>query len=337
MDNIQYQFEFESLCQISLLGELVNVPKPLSGGLLHRMYALKTAKGKYAIKLLNPQIMLRPTAMMNYINSEKIAYFASKKLPVLPAIKINGNFVQKVNSQFYLVFNWVKGKSLKQNEIDKNHCEKISEILAAIHKTDFSELGLINNPSNNFDLIEWSYYMEKGKESNAEWVDLFHKNITNLKDWNTSAIKSSELLASNMVISHRDLDSKNVLWNDYDPILIDWESAGFINPMQDLIETAIYWSENEEGEIDKDRFFSFLRGYKISSGKLQADWNTVLANGFSGKLGWLEYNLKRSLWIECTDEQEQQMGTAQVITTINDMRHYAAQIPKLLNWLNKFL
>lgn len=61
-----------------------------------------------------------------------------------------------------------------------------------------------------------------------------------------------------MVISHRDLDSKNVMWNQYNPVLIDWESAGYINPMQDLIETAIYWSKNEKGVIDKQRFLSLL-------------------------------------------------------------------------------
>lgn len=107
--------------------------------------------------------------------------------------------------------------------------------------------------------------------------------------------------------------------------------------MQDLIETAIYWSKNEKGDIDKQRFFSFISGYKKRYGELQADWTVVLANGFSGKLGWLEYNLKRSLWIECTDEEEQQMGTIQATETINEIRHYADTILKLLNWLNNEL
>lgn len=67
MDSIKENLEFESLCQKLFLGELVNVPTPLSGGLLHRIYAIRTTKGKYAIKLLNPQIMIRSTAIQNYI------------------------------------------------------------------------------------------------------------------------------------------------------------------------------------------------------------------------------------------------------------------------------
>lgn len=63
-----------------------------------------------------------------------------------------------------------------------------------------------------------------------------------------------------------------------------------------------------------------------------------MENGLSkwilGELGWLEYNLKRSLWIECTDIGEQQMGSAQITETINDIRRYADKISKLEKWLN---
>ncbi|WP_332871746.1 hypothetical protein [Paraliobacillus zengyii] len=63
-------------------------------------------------------------------------------------------------------------------------------------------------------------------------------------------------------------------------------------------------------------------------------WSIVLENGFTGKLGWLEYNLKRSLWIECSDEVEQMMGTTQVIETLKEIRDYAEKISTLVYWLN---
>lgn len=333
MSDVKYKIEFEDICRHSGLGELMNSPTPISGGLLHRMYAVETTTGKYAVKLLNPNIMIRQTAMQNYINSEKISSLVSKEIPALPAEKKDGNIVQNVNGQFYLVFKWIEGITLAQEKIDENHCRKIGQILAAIHQTDFSELEMTHEGTDNVPLTDWEFYLQKGKEENAEWVELLLKNLQNLKDWNSSAAMASDYLTSNMVLSHRDLDPKNVLWNHYNPVLIDWESAGFINPMQDLIETASYWSVNEIGEINQLRFFSFLDGYKEKCGELHADWTMVLATGFSGKLGWLEYSLKRSLWIECTDEEEQKMGTAQVIGTIHEIKDYAVQIPNLLNLL----
>ena len=104
--------------------------------------------------------------------------------------------------------------------------------------------------------------------------------------------------------------------------------------MQDLIETAIYWSENENGIIDKEKFLAFISSYKLKYGVLKANWKMVLENGFIGKFDWLEYSLKRSLWIECTDEEEQHLGTAQVTGTINAMIHYADMISELEKWLN---
>lgn len=330
----QYNLQFEKLCNVLQLGEIVGMPEAISGGLLHRIYAIETTQGRYAIKALNPQIMLRPVAMQNFIKSERIANIAVNNTSALPAKKFNDTFMQEIDNQFYLVFDWVDGKSLKPNEINIVHCEKIGAILADIHMTDFSELGIINDWSDNARLTDWNYYLQKGQENNTVWVNLLLENIDKLYDWNAQANKSARLLTSDMVISHRDLDPKNVMWNQDNPIIIDWESAGYINPMQDLTETAIYWSENEIGSIDKERFLAFIGGYKRRYGTLQANWRMALVNGFLGKLGWLEYSLKRSLWIECTDKEEQQMGTIQVTGTINAIRRYADMISELEKWLN---
>lgn len=90
MSKLKYRMEFEDICRHSDLGELINRPISISGGLLHRMYSVETTKGRYAVKLLNPSIMIRHTAMQNYINSEKIAQLVFKKTPALPAEKKMG-------------------------------------------------------------------------------------------------------------------------------------------------------------------------------------------------------------------------------------------------------
>jgi thiamine kinase-like enzyme len=165
-------------------------------------------------------------------------------------------------------------------------------------------------------------------------VNLLQENIEQLFVWSAKAKRSSRILADEQVIGHRDLEPKNVMWFQEMPILIDWESAGFINPMHDLIETAIYWSVNELGSIDKGRFLAFISGYQKQFGFLQADWRMVLEHGYIGKLDWLEYSLKRSLWIECTDDTEQQLGTTQVLETIHAIRQYEEMVSELETWLN---
>lgn len=325
---------FKKLCNESHLGEIVGFPLSISGGLLHKMYAIETDKGKYAIKILNPQIMIRPDALNNYINSERIANLASKKVPAIPAKRINGDIILKIDNHFYMIFDWIEGKTLKGNTINSIHSEKIGSLLAEIHRTDFSELNIKEDLGDIEQSIEWQNYIQKGQKSNAEWVELLLEIVDSLYEWTSLANNANRLLSTNLVISHRDLDPKNVLWNKDKPVLIDWESAGYINPMQDLIETALYWSEDDTRSLDKERFFTFINGYKKRYGEVQALWSTVLENGFLGKLGWLEYNLKRSLWIDCSDAEEQMMGTAQAIETIKEIRDYAEKISTLVDWLN---
>ena len=118
MSDIQYNLQLEKLCKILKLGEIITVPKEIVGGLLHKMYAVETTQGKYAVKALNPQIMLRPSARQHFINSERIVNIALKSIPALSAEKFNGTFMQEIDKQFYIVFDWVDGRSLKSNEIN---------------------------------------------------------------------------------------------------------------------------------------------------------------------------------------------------------------------------
>lgn len=333
--NERILLQFQKLCEELKLGELKEAPVSVTGGLLHQVYSLKTTVGRYAVKILNPEIMSRPTAMQNYITSERIANYAAKIINALPAKKFGGESIQKVGDQSYLIFDWVDGNSLKQNEITSVHCERMGSVLSSLHLADFSELDIEYTLSVNRIPTDWNFYLNKGQDNNAEWTKQLLENIKNLHIWNAAAIESANKLASEMVISHGDLESKNVMWSQNAPILIDWESAGYRNPMQDLIETAIYWSENESGNIDKGKFYAFLNSYKKLYGPIEANWSMILASGFLGKLDWLEYSLKRSLWIQCTDEKDQQAGTEQVTGTLAALRRYAETTSQIEEWLRE--
>lgn len=333
MKDTQYRIDFEKLCHKLELGALVVEPSRISGGLLHRMYEVKTSSGRYAIKALNPNIMQRPVAMKHYISSEEISEIAAKEIPALPSKKFCGRFMHELDGQYYLIFDWIEGKSLKSNEINTYHSEKLGEILGKIHSIDFSKVEMDKDPVDNMELTNWSYYLVKGKESNSVWTSLLEGNLDNLYEWNKLSSKADILLSEKLVVSHRDMDPKNVMWMDNNPIIIDWESAGYVNPMFDLLETAIYWSVKENGDIDKERFFSFFMGYRKINKEQNTDWRMVLEGGYSGKLGWLEYNFKRSLGLECTDKAEQQLGTEEVLSTIALLKQYEKQINEIEKWV----
>ncbi|OGO89807.1 MAG: hypothetical protein A2Y15_04995 [Clostridiales bacterium GWF2_36_10] len=330
-----YNIQLEKLCKILKLGELTREPHELSGGLMHKMLALQTTTGKYAVKALNPQVMARLEAMQNIINSEKIACIVTKNINAVPAKIYNDKALQEIDGQYYLVFNWCNGKNIFGDSITSIHCQKIGKILAKIHKIDFTKLGLVDNYTANEPVPDWNSYFEKGITANVPWVQLVRDNLDKLYYYSNQLCFASKILSENTVITHGDLDPKNVLWQNKTPYITDWEAAGYVNPMYDLFETTVYWSRDNNGELDKNRFFALFKGYKSIIPDLHSDWNLVLDKSFSGLLGWLEYSLKRSLWIECSDEDENKMGTEHVIGTINNINKYTEDKKILAEWLKE--
>lgn len=318
---LDYFLQFDKLFGNLGLGTLISRPKQVFGGHLHRMYAVTATTGRYAVKALNPQVMLRPEAKQNIINAERIARVAARYIPALPAKWFDGDCMPKVGGQYYNIFDWVDGGTLSPGQILPSHCQRIGKILAQLHKIDFSYLEISDDGYADEKRVDWHYYLQKGKEAGSAWTALLGENIHHLCDWNNRLIESMGKLASeDIILSHGDLDPKNVMWRDGEPILIDWEAAGAIHAMHDFIITGLYWAD--EDVPDKDKFSAFLKGYREAGGVLNADWVVIFDKGFGSKLGWLEYSLKRSLGIECTDEAERKMGTEHVFGTMNRLHNY---------------
>lgn len=99
------------LVQMCDLGKIIADVESVSGGLMHRMYKVRTDSGIYAVKHLNAEIMKRPGVHENYARAEKIErILENNDIPIVPAMVIGGNKMQKIDNQFFYVFRWQKGK-----------------------------------------------------------------------------------------------------------------------------------------------------------------------------------------------------------------------------------
>jgi Ser/Thr protein kinase RdoA (MazF antagonist) len=330
---MSYNLQFDMLCAALCLGQLTAPPSPLTGGHLHRMYAVRTDRGRYAVKALNPQVMLRPEALGNIEESERVARIAALHVPAAPALVFDGSAVQVFDGQYYLIFDWLNGAALGSRDIAIAHCARMGSCLAAMHQTDFGDLCIDESAYFKEQAVGWRAYLRLGAESGAAWTELMRENIVRLENWSALLVETARSLPQVTVVSHGDLEPKNVLWFGSQPTIIDWEAAGRIHPAHDLVETALYWSKDDTGYVEEAKFKAFVSAYKAAYGPIDTDWSAVLNKGFSSLLGWLEYSLKRSLMLECCDADEQRMGTAHVINTIHAAGRYAETIPFLFRWL----
>ena len=86
--------QLEQLCITYHLGNLSKEPEQVAGGLMHRMYHVYTDQGEYAVKLLNPDIMKRPEAFCNMINSEIVSNELKEDIPLVAAKKFGERYLR---------------------------------------------------------------------------------------------------------------------------------------------------------------------------------------------------------------------------------------------------
>lgn len=301
------------------LGKVLEKPVQITGGFMHRMFKVVTENGKYIIKLLNPNIMKRPTAMGNYKIADGIEKILKKhNIPAVYALEFNGTAMQEIYGQYFYIFDWYDGKSLKDSEITAYHCEKIGKTLAEIHNID-----LKSEPFKRDEIdIDWQKYIRLAKEQQSPIYDIISDKIDLFNESMTKGNEAIKKMPSVKAICHNDMDSKNVLWLGDEFKLIDLECLGYSNPYLELFELALCWSGYETCNIDFKLFNTFFKSYfKNTNLNTDIDWEVMYYSNF-GRLEWLEYNIKRALRIECDTNEEQRMGISEVKETVEHIIYY---------------
>lgn len=290
------QAHLNNLIQNFNLGQQLQPPERVHGGLLHIMWRLDTDKGSYAIKQLSKDIDLKNEQIIkNYELSEKIASrFVANGIPGICSIAQSNKYLFIIDGTGFLVYPWVKAKALDQHAVSEPHALKIAEILAKMHRLNLDDPEIIQPEfytHTNQKILE---LLDKAKNFNCPFARDLKKNQNNILVSNEAYQNAIPTLKTDTVISHGDLDQKNVLWDiDNNPILIDWESACTINPTYDIINTAFYWS-GITSNFDKDLFFKMIEAYQKAGGIINKDHLVAACNGSFNWIGWLAYNIERS-------------------------------------------
>ena len=312
----------ERFCERYDLGKIKNISS-LFGGLMHKIFKVETDKGIYCIKVLNSEVMARKEAFDNFVVSESIANLAKQNgIPASSALNMEGNYLTKLDDIYYMVFDFVDGKILKDENITIEHCKKIGNILAHIHSLDYKEIGLKPNVVKYKRLYNWESYIDNPNFDKMSYKNVYLKNY---KKYNSILKRANERFNEsnkNQAICHSDMDPKNVIWNKDNPIIIDWECAGLANPEKELLEDALGWSGFLSNNFSEEKFMAMFKEYSKYRSIDNIEWFDIICGNLVGRFDWLKYNLERSLGIIANDEEEIKLAENEVIKTIDEINRY---------------
>ena len=186
------------------LGNLIEPISQVSGGLTHRMFKVFTDKGRYIVKLLNPNIMKRPTAMNNFNTADKLEeILKDNNIDAVYSLKFNDKKMQVLDGQYFYVYEWFDGKSLKDDEITIEHCKKIGKLLAYIHNIDLKKDEVKAKTRN----IDFKYYIDLAKEKGSVIYDMMQDKLNILNESMNKGNISVNDLPKFSAICHNDMDS----------------------------------------------------------------------------------------------------------------------------------
>ena len=319
---------FYDICEKYNLGRLLEEPKSLKGGFMHKMYSLNTENGKYAIKLLNPHIMNRQGALQKFKNAENLEeILLENKIPVVVPIKFNNEKMQKIGNQYFYIFPWCKGIKLDKNKISQEYCKKIGDVLGKIHKIDFKyedyKLDKID--------IDWKFYLDELKVKNYKIYSALSDNIHIIDILQQNYNKSIDKIPKVRAICHNDMDIKNILWDSDNFYIIDLECLAYSNPFIELLELSLCWSGYEQCNVDFKLCIEFINSYIKSSKLYPNDWESLYECNIH-RIYWLEYNIKRVLGIEYNKDEEK-MAILEVESTLKILKYYYDIKDDFLNYI----
>ncbi|MEK6733871.1 MAG: aminoglycoside phosphotransferase family protein [Pseudomonadota bacterium] len=285
------------ICAGFNLGVPIRSPTRVHGGLLHSMWRVNTDKAIFAIKQISKDIDLsNDKIIQNYNLTEEIASrFKELGISAIHAI----NKLTIIDESGFLVYPWVDAKSVLVPT--ESQALKIATLLAKIHLIDLKipEIAEAIFPIHSDEKLP-----DVMQAANKAYLDAI------------------PVLKQNLVISHGDLDPKNVLWDKHDnPILIDWESARLINPTYEIINTSLDFSGNNQG-----LFIKMIEEYKNSGGILKGV-DTAFAGVLGNWIDWLSFNIKRT---NSADPKMRKLSQEQADQTMATILRLQVIIPELI-------
>jgi len=299
------------------LGQLQKRPQRILGGRLHQLWRVDTDQGSYAIKRLNPQIICQPDALENFRRTESIAEgFYQNNIPVNVALRSQEDPLIKIDDEVYIVYDWINGETITVDHLSNQQAKLLGFFLGKIH---LSELKIIGRAPDEFCFSEshWKKLTDKVFQHNFVKFEKLEQCLPLIVKANLLCKDANVKNNRHLVLSHCDIDTNNIIWQASDsPVIIDWELAGQINPMVDLLATGMLLSIVNRRRINEEKFMVVVNGYCKSGAKIMGDMHDAYQGVMEIWLGWLEYNLQRFVNDDLYGESERKLAEYEAINTL---------------------
>lgn len=255
-----------------------------------RIWLITSSKNKQCLKNVTPTndiIGLQQVSQGIRISQE----FSARGIPAVLPIET----FDKQNKKL-LLFPWQEGRALSGSNITVKHAITVGELLGRLHHIHLSLNDINDSPWYLFADKDWQSLYDKCEQQSFPLLSEFHEVLPQLDTWTTNYHLAIKDFSQSKVISHGDLFPANVIWNqDLSFHVIDWDSAGWINPEIELFGVALNWAGIAEQDFNSEIFASVYAGYESIAQKKFEPTEQLIWASLGSWLKWLKLNIELSL------------------------------------------
>ena len=319
------------------LGDRVESMRPVAGAWSNRVYRLTTDRGVFAVKqLLNPW---RDPRWSDWLDEAwRFELAASEAAVPMPAPIPNsrdggwrGDVMAAEGQQATAgpdadsagatagrdassypgpgndaglvpvrVHRWVDGVPLVAGAVTRRTARWSGQVLATLH-------GLVVEPVDRTlfpqpDTVtarRWPELVELARHHHAAWAGQLAQAAGTV-DAMAQLAEAAADRREDEVMSHGDLDQKNIILTADAPVLCDWDVAAPVVPVRELAYVALSLA----GWVRLDVARAAVDGYRDAGGSATAAHPSDLGPRFMVGLDWIAFNVERAVGLHGATMQE---------------------------------
>ena len=320
----------DRLCSRLDLGPHQGKLSRVRGGFHHRMWRLETRSGCFAVKQLAEDMDMENPAIVAQINATELTAreFSRHGIPALHSLHVDRHHLQLLDGVGYLVYPWTDATACHRNRIEERHAVIVASTLAHMHRSDVDVPELQDVPSFPVTAERVIDLVRLARQRNVRYSQILEDRLDDILRIVELHGPALARLEEHQVISHGDLDHKNILWREADePLLIDWESARRLNPTYELLLEALDWG-GITANFDARPFTTILQAYVDSGGRIVRDMIPAASDAIQGAwVNWLLYNVGRAVGLK--DTHQRAIGSSQVDLVLSALLRMEKQADRL--------
>lgn len=189
------------------------------------------------------------------------------------------------------VHQWVPGRPFPPEVVDADTATWAGNVLAVLHgleiKPDDRELFPVPNVNT---ATTWSELTEAAASEGVEWAALM-KNAAAAVDAIAELVLSDGHRPAEEILSHGDIDQKNLIATELGPALCDWDVASPVVPRRELADVALSMGCWQDFSVARQ----VVRAYRAAGGDDTQVTAPDLGVPMMVGIDWVAFNVDRAL------------------------------------------